>query len=281
MNDFLIVNGEITENIKLVLDDRGFTLGDGLFETIPLYDGKPFLLDEHLARLEHGAGKLWFSVPFKMESIPSAITSLAKRNKIKRGVARLTLTRGAGGRGYALRGCENPTWVLTVRPYSADSDKQAHGIVVAQVAEIRKDPQSPLAGIKSTSAMDKVYAMETARRNGADEALLISTDGYVASLASANIFWVNDSILYTPSMGCGILAGVTRGATLKLAKENGIQATEGRYKPDVLKKADEVFATNSLIEIQPIREIFGLLAKTAPGSVTQQLRKLYRKLTGV
>ncbi len=280
MNGFVIINGRITENLKISLNDRGFTLGDGLFETIPLYEGLPFLLDEHLERLQNGAKKLWFSLPFEATMVADGIVALAKRNKVKRGVVRLTLTRGCGARGYAVREYGDPTWIITVNPYLPDEKKQKDGITVAPIVDIRKDPKSPFANVKSTSALDKVYAMETAKRKNADEALLTSLDGYLASLASANLFWVMGSVLYTPSLDCGILAGVTRGAILKLALDNGVEVIEGKYNPDVLKEADEVFASNSLIEVQTVKKITGLFENAGNGAVTKKLSELYQKLTG-
>ncbi|VAX21239.1 Aminodeoxychorismate lyase, partial [hydrothermal vent metagenome] len=203
---------------------------------------------------------------------------LAKRNKVKRGVARITLTRGRGARGYAVRKCDDPTSIITVKPYLPDEQKQKNGITVVPVTDIRKDPKSPFANVKSTSALDKIYAIESAKRNNADEALLMSVDGHLASLASANLFWVKGSALHTPSLDCGILAGVTRGSILKLASGSGLEVVEGQYAPDVLKEADEVFVTNSLIEIQTVKKVTGLFESVGNGAVTKKLLELYQNL---
>jgi branched-chain amino acid aminotransferase len=270
-----IINGVYSDNAAVPVNDRGFTLGDGLFETIPLHGGEPFLLDRHLSRLRDSAEIISLRIPFTDEDIANAITNLAKRGGIPRGVARLTATRGAGPRGYGIADCDSPTWVVTVEPYEPMSQvKWERGFALANVT-IRKNAASPLSGVKSTSALERVMILDEAKRAGADEALALSTDGHIACGSAVNIFWVRDGRVETPSLDCGILPGVTRAFTLELAGREKLETVEGRFPPSVLMEAQEVFVTNSLIGIVPVTRIDRRVISAGPGPVTRKLAEMY------
>jgi aminodeoxychorismate lyase len=271
-----IINGVYSENAVVPVNDRGFTLGDGLFETIPLYGGAPFLLDRRLSRLRGSARIISLRIPFADDEIANAVTNLAGRRGISRGVARLTVTRGTGPRGYGIADCDSPTWVLTVEPYEPMShEKWERGFALASVT-IRKNAASPLSGIKSTSALERVMILDEARKSGADEALVLSTDGQIACGSAVNVFWARDGRIETPSLNCGILPGVTRALTLELAGKDNLKCEEGRFPPSVLKEAREVFVTNSLIGIVPVTRIDGREISHSPGPVTHRLAEMYR-----
>ncbi|VAX14763.1 Aminodeoxychorismate lyase [hydrothermal vent metagenome] len=279
MKETTIVDGEYrTENAKVSIDDRGFTLGDGLFETIPVYGGKPFLLGRHLNRLEAGALATDIHLPFDSEDITKGIARLCNDNGIVRGVARLTVTRGAGPRGYGVEGCNMHTWTLTVRPYSHPSDEKRREGYKLAISAIRKNRLAPLNAIKSTSALDKVLTLNKARKSGADESLALTMEGYISSCVSANIFWVKDENLYTPSLDCGILPGVTRQAVVELAERNGITVLQGKFETAEIRNADEMLITNSLLEIMPVSSVESVFEGKPPGSVTLELSRFYNEL---
>lgn len=270
-----IINGVYSENAAVPVNDRGFTLGDGLFETIPLYAGRPFLLDRHLSRLRDSAEIISLRIPFADTDIANAATNLAKRGGISRGVARLTVTRGVGPRGYGIADCDSPTWVVTVEPYEPMSqEKWERGFALASVT-IRKNASSPLSGVKSTSALERIMILDEAKSSGADEALVLSTQGHIACGSAVNIFWTRDGRVETPSLDCGILPGVTRGMVLELAGSEKLKTVEGRFPPSVLAEAQEVFVTNSLIGIVPVTRIDGREISANPGPVTRRLAGLY------
>jgi len=192
-------------------------------------------------------------------------------------VARLTVTRGCGPRGYGLEGCDTPLWTLTCRPY--ERPEFAAGVTLAPVS-IGRNPSSPLSGLKTVSALETILMLDQARRAGADEALVMTLDGIVASAAAANLFWAREGRLETPSAGCGILEGITRARALDIAREEGIDVAEGRYAPGILREASEMFVTNSLVEIVPVRRVKNFFEAAAPGPVTALLSRRYRELTG-
>ena len=278
MSEVVCVNGVITSDGRVSMDDRGFTLGDGLFETIPLYKGAPHMLDRHLARLRDGAAAIGLAIPFDDGKVAESIAALSGENSVTRGVARLTVTRGEGPRGYGVKGCDTPLWVLTVRPYEPiPEDKWKMGWRLSP-AKLKKDPLSVLCKLKSTSALERVITLEDAKKEGADEALALTVNGHVSSCVAANIFWVSEGTLYTPSTSCAILPGVTRSVVMELARKEGIDVEEGEYSPEALRGAEEVFTTNSLVEIMPVGQIAGIYgAGETPGPVTKLLSRKYRQ----
>ncbi|MBI4828816.1 MAG: aminotransferase class IV [Nitrospinae bacterium] len=278
MSELVIINGVETAEARIGADDRGFLLGDGLFETIPLYGGIPFALTDHLSRMRRGAALLELAVPFACGDIADGITSLARRNGVTRGAARLTLTRGVGPRGYGIEGCGPPTWLLTVRPCTPlPAGRWERGYTLAP-SRIAVNPRSPLASAKTTSALERVLRFAEARRAGADEALALTLDGNVACGAAVNLFWARGGTLYTPSEACGILPGVTRAIVSRLAADEGITVREGAFPPAELYGADEVFATNSLLELMPVTAAQGHFTGKAPGPLARALHKRYREL---
>lgn len=278
ISDWVIVNGAVSRDGRISIADRGFTLGDGLFETIPLYGGAPYLLDRHLARLRAGAGVIGLAVPFGDEDVAAWMDELVSKNGVERGAARLTVTRGVSPRrGYGMDEESRPSWALSVRPYEPlAAEEWDAGLVLAPVS-IRKNPLSPLGGIKSTSALERVLILDEAARSGAGEALALTVDGFISSPAASNVFWAAGGRLYTPSLECAILPGVTRGRVMEIAREEGIETTEGRFRPEALEGAEEVFITNSLLEIAPVRAVSGLFAADGPGPLTRLLAKGYRE----
>ncbi|MDH5636960.1 MAG: aminotransferase class IV [Nitrospinota bacterium] len=273
------INGMVTEDLRVPLDDRGFTVGDGLFETIPLYGGSAFLLEGHIERMRQGAELIGLAMPVDEKKVAYAISDLARANSVSRGVARLAVTRGPGPRGYSSVGTAQAWWYLSVRPYETSEKKREEGGYKVVLSPYRVDPANPLRGIKSLSALDRVMAVDYAVKRGADEALSLTHSEHIASLQAANIFWVTDGKLHTPSLECGILAGITRRKVIALAAGEGMEALEGKYLMKDLAMAQEAFATNSLIEIMPLSEVEGAVSFGKGGAVTERLLKAYRQLT--
>lgn len=273
----VIVNGVPEDEGYVSIDDRGFTLGDGLFETIPIYRGAPFLLAAHMERMRRGAEIIGLAPPVDEKKVSFAIAELVFVNRISRGVARLTVTRGLGARGYASAKAGPPTWVLTVRPYDPPEAKRRAGGYRLAIASRRVSLGDPLRSIKSIGSLDRVMAMDAATRAGADEALVLAAPDIISSAVAANIFWVNGGVLYTPSEGCAILPGVTRAAVLALAAKEGIKTVEGQFTLGDLAGAQEVFLTNSLIELTPVAGVEGVGMFVSPGPVMERLLGGYRR----
>lgn len=274
----MIVNGEIVFQAKISAKDRGYTLGDGLFETIPLYSGKPFLLGKHMERMDKGAAKIFLRLPMDEKEVEKGIETLLLEQPITdRGVARLTVTRGEGPRGYAIDERHNPTWTLDVNEYHEPDEAMRKNGVSLHPVSIRKNSGSPLCAIKSTSALERILILDEAKKSGGYEALTLTTDGFISSGAAVNVFWVTKGKLYTPSVNCAILEGITRSVIIDIAEDEGIEVIEGEFALDKLSEASEIFITNSLIEVLPVAQVKGFFNAPKPGPVTLALAEKYRE----
>jgi len=251
--------------------DRGFTLGDGVFETMRIAHGAVFRLDRHLERLAAGASIMGLAIP---EDVPDTIAAAAN-TAFDLGWAdaalRLTLTRGVGARGVAPPVASEPVTVLTVHDMPPAAPIAARAVRV-RVAEGRRNEFAPTAGVKTLSYADNIVALSQARAAGADDALFLDTAGHLSEATASNIFLVSGSMLRTPPRSCGILPGVTRAAVLELAAALQLAAREEVLETRDLADADEAFLTSAIRGIAPIASADDRsLPNGAPGPITARL----------
>jgi branched-chain amino acid aminotransferase len=253
--------------------DRGFTLADGLFETLRSYRGKPFRLADHLVRLESSAQALGIPLLFDAVMIADAVLELLEANALTEEDAaiRITVTRGTGPRGLVPPADVKPTLMITTFAYAPLADRCS-----AAMVDIRRNEGSPLAQMKSLGYLDNVLAARDAADRGAEEAILLNNAGRVAGGARANIFAVRDGRLLTPPLRDGVLPGIARRVVLELAEAARIPAEEASLSPGDLAAAGEIFLTNSLFEIRSVGRLddraFGL------SEIADRLRADYRAL---
>ena len=263
--------------------DRGFTLADGLFETLRVYDAIPFRLDAHLARLESGAATL--GIPIRDGEIRDAI-ALAVRGAadadLRDAALRLTLTRGAGAVGVApppADAAPRPTVVLTVQPLPQFPAATYERGLSAHVASGVRNERAMSAGLKTLGYTDAVLALAEARRAGADEAIFLDGDGHCSEATSSNLFALVGDTLVTPPVSCGALPGITRAAVIELARAAMLPVAERVLELDELRGAAEAFLTRSLREIAPLVRVGGeAIGDGAPGPRTRELAGGYAAL---
>lgn len=239
------------------IEDRGFLLGDGVFETARLTDGRYFRLHQHLDRLAESARQLHL-VAAPHEELHTIADELVRRNALAEGSLRITLTRGPGGRGLATLASGPPTLLVTLNPIMPDWRERAAQGWHLITASVRRP--SPLAVPSQLKALGRVYALLAqleAEDAGADGALLLTADGDVAEGPSWNFFWRTGRLIRTADLSGGVLEGVTRGIILTLAAEANYQIEEGLWPPSVLVAADEAFATMTSVGVIPIRSLDG------------------------
>jgi branched-chain amino acid aminotransferase/4-amino-4-deoxychorismate lyase len=242
------------------LDDRGFTLGDGLFETVLADQGALRRLDAHLDRLSAGCVALGLPAPDR--ALAEALMRQALEDTGLAGVraaVRLTLTAGSGGRGLDRPDAPSPRLAAAAAP--APRPLAPARLVTAKV---RRNDHSPASRLKTLSYLDNVLARTEAREAGADEALILNTRGELACAAAANIFWVADGRLFTPALECGVLAGVTRARVFAAAPALGLQVEAVRAGLDALERAEAVFLTNALIGVRTVESIDGRAFAPSP-----------------
>jgi aminodeoxychorismate lyase len=244
------------EQAVVSIFDRSFLYGDGLFETIRLYGGRPFLWDEHLARLDAGARLLGIDPPFNRAELAAALRELIQRNGANEGVVRISLSRGVGARGYSTRGANQPKMTAVIYPAAPRKPDQSLEWRLA-TASIRIAAHDPLASFKSANKLIQILAKREAEAAGADEALVLNTDGHVAEAATSNAFWIKGADLFTPPLNAGALSGVTRQFVTGLAAALGIKVLERLTGPDALCRSDGVFLTNCSLEIVPAASLDG------------------------
>lgn len=276
----IYLNGELLPDGEACISpaDRGLLLGDGLFETMRVYQGVIFRADAHLERFLAGAEFLGIRVPFGEGDLLRALSRTLEANGLAQRDAslRLTLTRGTGPRGLVPSPNAQPTLLVTASPLRAIT----HPPATAIIASVRRNEHSPLANLKTLNFLDNVLARREAVEAGADEALLLNTSGNLAEASAANLFAVFDGVLHTPPLGDGVLPGITRAVVLELARGLDIPVVEASLSPKQFFTTQEAFLTNSLIEIQPLAMVNGReIGDWEVGEMTRRLRGKYASQT--
>ncbi len=275
---YVYLNGSIINNkeAKVSVEDRGFLLGDGLFETIRAYNGKPFLLKAHLQRLYSGLERLSITIRETEEELSGIVKRLLELNSLKDAYIRITVTRGLCSRGISTTDCTEPTVCIVVKGFNPPDERlYREGVQLCFVQRPNlRIPED--ADIKSLSFLNYILARTEVERKGAFEGIMLNLSGHLTECTTSNIFFVKDGIFFTPAVETGILKGITRQTVISLLKQNGYSVVEGRFLSDDLLEADEVFITNSLIEILPVSGIEDRKFKTPAN--TLKLHSLYREL---
>ncbi len=249
----IIVNGAAENSVAAL--DRGLQYGDGLFETLAILDGAPQHWESHIARLERGCSRLYLPSPPR-----DGLLAEAKRlcKGIKRGVLKIILTRGAGGRGYRLSNPALPTRIVIGFPWpELPAQAVAEGVTV-RICDTRLGLNPALAGIKHLNRLEQVLAQREWDEPDIAEGLMRDLEGNVIEGTMSNLFIVIDGRLITPDLSrCGV-AGIMRGFILTTAQDLGIEVVIAPLGVAELMRAAEAFLCNSLIGLWPIRDVVGL-----------------------
>jgi branched-chain amino acid aminotransferase len=245
------VDGEIgpTAEATIGLKDDGLYRGDGAFEVIRLYDGRPFALDDHIARLERSAAGL--RLEFDRVALLGEIAALLEEAGPIDGQLRLIVTRGG-------------------RRIAATEDVPVHAETIA-LAAVTYQPTIVLNGIKSLSYGANMLMTRIAKEAGADEALLVRPDGIVLEPPTSSIFWVAEGALRTTAIVEGVLESITRDRLLQAVP--GIE--EGAWTLDDLKGASEAFLASTTREVQAVASIDGVALPAAPGPRTREAQEAF------
>ncbi len=283
MTNYIFLNGRIipvTEG-SISTEDRGFLYGDGIFETLRSYHGEPFKLAEHLERMSSSAEKLKIIPAYTNAEISESLTKLLAKNSVQDAYIRITLSRGEGGSGLQMSDGLRSTILIQVKPFKPYDEKLYNEGMCLAVSGHRRSTTSPICGHKTTNLLTGILLKEEAGSKSAHDSIVLNTDGYIAECIVSNIFMVADGSVITPSLDTNILPGITRSTVLDICRDSGIPAREECFKIETLIKAEEVFITNSLMEIMPVSRIEdNKIGKTVPGKTTQQLMSAYKNLTG-
>ena len=286
MPEIIYLNGRLVPRFEARLSpfDHGFLYGYGLFETMRAYNGRIFRLDAHLTRLRCSAESIGLTHSILTtdegkQSLKAACVATLEANELKDARIRLTVSAGEGDMTPDAGTCSNPTILITARSLVPLPPEKYETGFRAAVSFLRRNSQSPLSRLKSTSYMESILARTTAKAAGYDEAIFLNERGYLAEGSTTNIFLVSHGELITPCFESGVLPGITRDAVLEIARTSHIKATERWVQLNELVEAKESFLTNSILELMPLVSVEGRTVGTGkPGKLTGDLLFAYRKL---
>jgi branched-chain amino acid aminotransferase len=279
MKEIFYLNGKLVPRkaAKISLLDYGFLFGFGLYETVRAYDGKPFRLENHLARLRYSGDRLGIKIYPAL--IREAVYEVLKANGFGQTRLRICVSIGEGEISPDLDSCKIPTIAVIASEYQPPVLKKYQSGYKTVLSSIRRNSLSPVTTLKSANTMESMLARRDAKDGGADESLYLNQKGYITEAAGSNVFIVKEGVLKTPPYESGILPGVTRVIVFELAAQLGIKVKELNCRLSDLVQADEVFITNSLIEIMPVTVFGGKpIGNGKPGKVTRNLMKAYQEL---
>ncbi|WP_449538353.1 aminodeoxychorismate lyase [Ferdinandcohnia sp. Marseille-Q9671] len=271
---YLYLNGEIVkkEDAWISPFDHGFLYGVGLFETFRIYDGHPFLLDDHLMRLETGLRELQINITIKRSRVNEILRNLLAANGVKDAYVRLNISAGIGEVGLPPGDYQEPSVIVFMKEIPPLLEEK-RGILLDT---IRNTPEGEVR-LKSHHFLNNIYGKREVGNNPLIEGIFRTKEGFLAEGITSNLFWIKANTLFTPDLRTGILNGVTRLFVIKLAENLGLDVKEGFYQPDELLSCDEAFITNSIQEIIPLQQIEEYTLPGQMGPITKELQYVYSR----
>jgi len=258
--------------------DHGLLYGDGIFEGIRAYHGRVFKLDRHIDRLFESAKALRLDLPLSRHEFEQIMLETCRRNDITDGYIRLVVTRGIGGLGIDPSSCRNPEVIVIARPIISFYREPSSGIKLVTSSLRRPSPDTLSPSIKSLNYVNNVLARMEANDHGADEALLLDVNGYVAEATADNIFLVTRQGLATPRTATN-LEGITRETVLEIARELGMPYEERPFSLFEVWTAREVFVCGTGAEVVPVLSVDGRpIGSGNIGPTTREIIAAYARL---
>jgi aminodeoxychorismate lyase len=260
----ILLNGKFVPENRAVVSifDRGFLYGDGLFETIRIVNGRPFRWEAHWKRLENGAKFLKIKLPMPGKKARALAEQLVVKNRMPDSLLRLALSRGIGVRGYSPKNATHPTFAMTLHPAPEIGKQPVRWKLIT--SSFRLPVGEPLAQFKTANKLPQILARAEADAAGADEALLLNTDGFVVEGASSNLFWIEHKTFCTPPLAAGILPGVTREIVQEICQRSKIAVREKSIRSKALKRADGIFLSLTSWGIVEAKSLDGKGLKQSP-----------------
>lgn len=272
---FINVNGEITREEDAVISayDHGFLYGLGVFETFRTYEGHPFLFNDHIQRLRASLEELHIQLSIGAQELLHEVKRTLAANDMVDGYIRLNVSAGAGSIGLQTEPYAEPTLIIYVKSLGAPVRNEKDG----RVLSLRRNTPEGQYRLKSHHYLNNILAKREIGNDPKVEGIFLTEEGYVAEGIVSNLFWVSQNTLFTPSLMTGILNGITRQYVMKAAEKLRLPVKEGLYNRESLLEADEVFVTNSIQEIVPLRSVDRISMPGSNGTVTSKLILQYEQ----
>lgn len=274
------INGKLTkkEDARISIFDRGFLYGDSVYEVCRTYNGVPFLLEEHLARLWHSALKLDFIFDFTPEFLTRQINNVLGELGEESAYIRIIITRGEGPLGIIPPKDIKHNIIILAKHWPPNPThwyEKGVSVIISKVERV-----APLAidpNVKSGNYLNSVMAIHNAKKEGAFDAVMLNREGFITEGSTNNIWIVKNNVLYTPPLLAGILEGITRKTLILLAKKNNLNVIQENFTPNDLINADEAFLTATTKELVPIVQVDSTpIGLGTPGPMYKKLHQIYK-----
>ncbi len=246
----ILINGQPTDSISI--HDRGLQYGDGLFETIAVVNGQPLLLEKHLSRLTNSADLLKFPNQ-NINIIKNELFEFSQ--SIDRGIIKIILTRGVGGRGYGLPTEQSPNRILVKYPWPDYPQDMIVNGVKLRICDLRLSKQAIFFGSKHLNRLEQVMARSEWSDKAIFEGLLLDENDKIIECTMSNVFFIKDKTLFTPELNKSGVKGILREVVLEHAEKLGFKTTESSMVISDLNQMEECFITNSIIGICPVNQL--------------------------
>lgn len=282
------MNGKLVpeRDAKVSVFDHGLLYGDGVFEGIRTYNGRVFMLEEHVERLYRSAKAIDLEIPMTRKKMVRAVVRTCKANGTANGYVRLVVTRGVGTLGLNPYHCKVPQVIIiaaTIQLYPRELYQ--NGLAIVTVGTLRNHTESLNPAIKSLNYLNNIMAKIEAINSGVEEAIMLNPQGFVAEATGDNVFVVNGNRLRTPPAWAGCLEGITRNVVMTLAVQHGFEVREDTLMRYDLYNADEVFLTGTAAEVIAVVNVDRRkIGSGKPGPVMTKLAQAFREFamrTGV
>ncbi|SHK01801.1 4-amino-4-deoxychorismate lyase [Caminicella sporogenes DSM 14501] len=268
---YVFFDGKIINDEKINISSMSESIlyGYGLFETIKVCRGKMYFFDEHINRMKAGCKLIDLDFMLDIKNIKMSCEEIIKANELKFGAIRISY----------LKNNESYYILITVRNNIYTEDIYDKGFKLC-FSNIKRNPYSPIVKVKSNNYIENILARKKAHDRGYNEALFLNVYDKICEGTVSNIFFIKDKEIYTPSLKCGILEGIVRDKVIEIVQNLNIKINFGEYEKDMLYEADEIFLTNSLMDIMPVSEIEGRKINLKNNKITRllmkELQNLYR-----
>ena len=284
MSRNIYLDGEIVpeDQAQISVFDHGYLYGDGIFEGIRAYNGRVFMLDQHIKRLYQSAKTIMLDIPLNKKEMETAILKTIRANDLQDAYIRVVVSRGVGDLGLDPRKCPEPTIVIIASAIQLYPEELYEtGLKLVTVPTRRNGPEMVNPRIKSLNYLNNIMARIEANQQGAPEAIILNSDGYVAECTGDNIFIIEENKLYTPPKYAGILKGTKREVVLEIAAEMGLETKEELFTRHDLFNAEECFLSGTAAEVIPVVEVDSrTIADGSVGQRTKELIARFREIAG-
>ncbi|MBY6038502.1 aminodeoxychorismate lyase [Fictibacillus nanhaiensis] len=275
---YIYLNDRVLSKEEAVISpyDHGFMYGLGAFETFRTYGGFPFLIDEHMDRLNEALNELNISLKLDGSDVIEMVNTLLDKNGLEDAYFRLNVSAGAGDIGLQTDPYEAPNVILFTKPLIQAKRMPEKELI--RLKTVRNTPEGEKR-LKSHHYLNSILGKRELTDPIKHEGVFLTKEGYISEGTVSNLFWMRDGKMYTPGLSTGILNGITRKWVIKASHELNIPLQTGNYKIDELSKVDEIFLTNSIQEIVPVKQFEHKKYAGCEGEFFLKYTALYNKHT--